>query len=398
MLVVHLGGHARIAACLHQAERLGAHGIVNARHEDVAMLGAREHLARGLDGQRAALVAQREAEARRGASAHFLAQLVVATAAADGVLAAHALIDLHLEHGARVVVEAADQRGVFDIGDARAVQVGFHGLIVLAAVVAQAVRDLRGALHDLGAAGVLAVEGAQRVDLGAAHALLAHMIGMGVHVLAHGLAVLRAALLAAHGVHQQARGVQGDADGGVEAHEHDDALGVDAGVLRAQALDAHLVEHALTALLRALRAEHRAGVHELGRSRALRHQVMLHHGAHHARGALGAQAQTAFRLDGAAVDDALEVLAGDGGEHLLGHHVGCLADAAHEQVGLLEQRRFDGLIAVTGEDAERGVAEMRPELRLIGQKIARSLRGVDCHDGSLLPIAYVPMVRTIENG
>ena len=36
------------------------------------------------------------------------------------------------------------------------------------------------------------------------------------------------------------------------------------------------------ALLRALGAEHRAGVHELGRSRALRHQVMLHRGAHHA--------------------------------------------------------------------------------------------------------------------
>ena len=34
VLVIHLGGHARIAACLHQAERLGAHGIVNARHED----------------------------------------------------------------------------------------------------------------------------------------------------------------------------------------------------------------------------------------------------------------------------------------------------------------------------------------------------------------------------
>ena len=362
------------------------------------MLGARERLARRLDGQRAALVAQREAEARRGATAHFLGQLVVATAAADGVLAAHALIDLHLEHGARVVIETAYQRGVLDIGDARAVQVGFHGLVVYATVIAQVVRDLRGALHDLGAAGVLAVEGAQRVDLGAAHALLAHLLGVGVHVLAHGLAVLRAALLAAHGVHQQARGVHGDADGCVEAHEHDDALGVDAGVLRAQALDAHLVEHALTALLRTLRAEHRAGVHELGRSRALRHQVMLHHGAHHARGALGAQAQTAFRLDGAAVDDALEVLAGNGGEHLLGHHVGGLTDAAHEQVGLLEQRRFDGLIAVTGEDAERGVAEMRPELRLIGQKIARSLRGVDCHDGSLLPIAYVPMVRTVENG
>ena len=39
---------------------------------------------------------------------------------------------------------------------------------------------------------------------------------------------------------------------------------VHAGFLRAQTLDAHLVELALAALLRALGAKHGAGVHELG--------------------------------------------------------------------------------------------------------------------------------------
>ena len=263
---------------------------------------------------------------------------------------------------------------ILGVVDAGRVEIRLDRRVMIAAFVAQVVGDLRGGGHDLGAAGVLAVEGAQRVDLGATHALVAHGVGMLVQKRLDGFPVLRAAMLAAHGVHQQHRRFDRHADGRVEAHEHDDALGVDAGVFGPQAFDANLVEHALATLLRTLGAKHRAGVHELGRSRALRHQIMLHRRAHHAGRALGAQAQAAFRLDGAAIDDALEILAGNGREHLFGDDIGGLADAAHEQIGLLEQRRLDGLVAITREYVESGIAEMRPELRFLGQKVARSFR------------------------
>ena len=71
---------------------------------------------------------------------------------------------------------------------------------MLAAVVAQAVAHERGALHDLVAVGVLAVERAQRIELGALAALVAHLIGMVEDELAHGLAVGGAARGIAHGV------------------------------------------------------------------------------------------------------------------------------------------------------------------------------------------------------
>ena len=113
VLVIHLGGHARIAACLHQAERLGAHGIVDAGHEHVAMLGARKFHDRppagparsarsparsrspAWDGRPPPRPACRSARRRRWRSGLPMP-----------------LIDLHLEHGAGVVVQAAHQRGV----------------------------------------------------------------------------------------------------------------------------------------------------------------------------------------------------------------------------------------------------------------------------------------------
>ena len=114
---------------------------------------------------------------------------------------------------------------------------------------------------------------------------------------------------------------------------------------------------------------------------------MLRHGTDDARRAFGTQGQAAFRLDGAAVDEAFEVLAGNGGEHLLRHDVGRFADAAHEQVGLLEDGRFDGNVPVPAEHRERRFLEVEPECRLVGQEVPRSFSSLHSHRVS--PASFV---------
>ena len=171
----------------------------------------------------------------------------------------------------------------------------------------------------------------------------------------------------------------GNAHGLVELHEHDDGLGVHRGLFRAQTLDAHLVELTLAAFLWTFGSEHGAGVHELDGGCPLRHQVMLHHSTDNAGRAFGTQGKTAFRLHRAAIEQLLQVLAGNGREHLLGNHVRCFADAAHEQLRLLEHGRLDGRVAVAAEDLCRRALELRPECRLVGQQVLRSFRGLDSH-------------------
>ena len=136
MLMIHLADEPRVTASLNERERLRAHRVVHAGHEEVAAPSRGELVARRLQRQRAPLVAQREAEAGRGAPAHLLGQLVVAPSATDGVLAAHTLGHLHFEHRARVVVQAAHQLRILLEGKARAAEVRLHGVVVLAAVVA----------------------------------------------------------------------------------------------------------------------------------------------------------------------------------------------------------------------------------------------------------------------
>ena len=89
------------------------------------------------------------------------------------------------------------------------------------------------------------------------------------------------------------------------------------------------------------------------------------HRAHDAGRAFGAKRQAAFALDGAAVDEAFQVLTRHGGEHLLGHNVGRFADAADEQGGLLEYRCLDGHVPVTAENGERRLLKMQPKRRLV---------------------------------
>ena len=69
---------------------------------------------------------------------------------------------------------------------------------MLAALVAQVVTHQRSLGHDLAAMAVLAVEGAQRVKLGALAALVAHLVGVVENELLNLLAIGRTALGIAH--------------------------------------------------------------------------------------------------------------------------------------------------------------------------------------------------------
>ena len=142
---------------------------------------------------------------------------------------------------------------------------------MLAALVAQVVTHQRGLGHDLAAMVVLAVEGTQRVKLGALAALVAHLVCVIEDELLNLLAVSRTALGVTHRVDEQTKLGKIEAQALVELHEHDDALGVCRRIGSAEPLDAHLVELAQAALLGTLAAEHGLGVVRLKRRGALGH-------------------------------------------------------------------------------------------------------------------------------
>ena len=114
---------------------------------------------------------------------------------------------------------------------------------------------------------------------------------------------------------------------GEDLHDHLDDFGVDHGRVRADGFGADLEELAVAALLRAFAAEHRADVVELLEAGLLVEPV-LDVGADHRGGVFGTQGE----------GTAVAVLEG---VHLLADDVGLFADAAREQLGLLEDRRAD---------------------------------------------------------
>ena len=253
---------------------------------------------------------------------------------------------------------------------------------MLATLVAQVVTHQRGLGHDLAAMVVLAVEGAQRIELGALTALVAHLVGVIEDKLLDLLAVCRTALGIAHRVNKQTELGKIEAQALVELHEHDDALGVCRRIGSAEPLDAHLVELAQAALLGTLAAEHGLGVIGLKRRGALGHQVVLHDGAHHAGRTLGAKRQALLGLKlgvGAFGKDALQVGAAKHAEHLLAHDVGRLADTVDKHVHLLDRGRLDGLKAKRLEHAGSDLLHLLPGAHLGADKVAGSLRLLCLH-------------------
>ena len=133
-----------------------------------------------------------------------------------------------------------------------------------------------------------------------------------------------------------------------------DQLGVHVRARTPHRLHVHLPELAVAAGLRGLVPEHGTQTPELV-ALAAQHAVGDQR-AHDAGGGLGPQRQAVP----AAVDE---------GVHLLADHVGMLADRSLEELGVLDHRNADLLVAVGTEQLARAVLEVLPGTDLRGQHI-----------------------------
>jgi hypothetical protein len=229
---------------------------------------------------------------------------------------------------------------------------------VRAVVGVEAVEQPRRARHDLARARVVGVERPQRVEVDALAHLAAQAALVRAQVGLQLLAVGGAGRRRAEAGDPQAGA--GHAELGEQRRQQQHALGVDRGLVGADRLGADLPELAEAAGLRALATEERAQVPELHRLGELVHAVLEVRAADR-RGALRAQR---------------DLLLGEG-VHLLLDDVGRRADAAGEQVGLLEQRRLDPRVAGGLEDLASLALERRARGRVVGQHVVRAARGLD---------------------
>ena len=129
-----------------------------------------------------------------------------------------------------------------------------------------------------------------------------------------------------------------------------DDLCVERGIIRADSLNAHLLQLPIPAMLRPLCTEEWSGVPEFRRKLASIESV-LDDEPHDPRRALGTQRE----------GTSAPVLKG---VHLLGDDIGRLADPSDEQAGVLEHRQFG--VAVSGKGG-------RPAERRAHGKEGRSL-------------------------
>lgn len=106
---------------------------------------------------------------------------------------------------------------------------------------------------------------------------------------------------------------------------------------------------------------------------------MLRDSTYHRSGSFWTQAETAIALHMTAAKQGLEVFARDRGKHLFRNHIGCLADAAYEKLGLLEDGRLDRLVTITREHRRSATLEMIPYTCLLGKQVSRTFRGLKCH-------------------
>ena len=151
----------------------------------------------------------------------------------------------------------------------------------------------------------------------------------------------------------------------VEAQAQLDQLRVDGRSGITDRLDVELPELAVAAGLRAVVAEHRPDESQLHRLRPRLHPV-LDVGPHDPGGGLGAE-RPRLRLLGSRRDP----------EELLLDDIRDVADAALEDLGLLDERGLDLAVAVARGEVCGGPFQARPGGSLGGQQVARASRGLE---------------------
>ena len=252
---------------------------------------------------------------------------------------------------------------------------------MLGAIVAEVVLGKRCVTHDLAAVVVLAVEAAQRVDLRALEAVLAHLISVVKNELTDLLAIGGTARRITHRVDGELQAREVEAKSLVVLHEHDDALGVRCRIRGAQPLDAHLVELAQTALLGSLATEHGLGVPKLCGRGTLGHHVVLHGSAHHAGRPLGTHGQALLGLEPrlrTLLEQVLEERTGDHTEHLLAHDIRGLTNAVDKGVYLLDCGSLDHVKAVCTKEVTRHILHVLPGAHVAAKEVLGSLNPL-CH-------------------
>ena len=216
----------------------------------------------------------------------------------------------------------------------------------------QTLGDQRGLGDDLLVALILGIQNPHGILVQPVFAVLGQAVLVlteeGAQIVGIGDAVLGRAQRVDFQLDMGAKAQFGQEPPGQPQHFH-----IGQGAVHPQKLDAHLMELALTALLRPFVAEHRAAIEQLQRQ-ALR-QPARDKGPRHPGRAFGTQGQ---RFAGP-----LEAV------HFLGDHVRGLAQGARKHLGELEDRRHDLAKAITLSDVKGDALHMAMHPRLVRQQI-----------------------------
>ena len=275
---------------------------------------------------------------------------------------------MHLEDGARVVVEPPHELVVEPVGDAERVQIAHQLLPVGLRLGAEVVGALGRVPHERLARELLGVEQAQRVALEAAPVVGAEVRQVRPEVLPQRLDVRGAVGRVPDVVQHERHATEPEAR--EHAHGELDHLEVDRRRGVADGLGAELVELPVAPRLWTVVAEHGRQVvepHGLG----LVVQPVLEVGTADGGGALGAQRH----LLPTAVLEAV---------HLLRDDVRLLPDGPREETGIFEEGRVDAAVAggLRGRGGDGG--DVGPVALVLGQDVGGAAGGL-VHDG--MPLA-----------
>ena len=303
-----------------------------------------------------------EPDAVRRRATQRLDETVVAATAAECVLGRLEGATLVLERRVAVVVETTDQLRFDRERDAQCGESRLHRVEMGCSPGAVEGGDARRMGDDLGVVLALRVEHAERVLLQRHPALRREVAEMRLEVRLERRHVARAVVRLAEAVEQQRDPLQPECP--VELPTEGDDLDVEVRVVRAEHLDAHLVELPIPSSLGLLVAELRAGVPDLpGRGGPVLDECSAHR-----RSELWAQRDVAPTF----VDEVV---------HLLRDDVGGVADAL-EHTEVLEQWRDHLAVPGPVRHLREHVHELPPPGRFGRKDVAHSGAGLELGHGA----------------